>query len=207
MERTRRGDQDSESGISIQASSLSLPFYISQHSIMRQSDHLPSAALPLATPPTLSSINPHYLFHFFIIIPRRWRRCHMWNMRRESTFENSWGGRQQKRAVSDTSSWQLRPPRGEKKTCAPSGGLAWMKFAGCFVIQTRGAMALSKKSQDDEIWMALRTKEWNFVVRWSGEFPGRVSQKMLLPLNVKFSFHAVINFISKSVSSVPILRH
>lgn len=125
---------------------------------------------------------------FIFCIPRRQRRRHMCNRRRESSFENLREGRQQRHAVSDTSSWQLGPPRGGKKTCAPAGGegdgggaklwdVLWYKHVG--------ATALSKKPQNDEIWMALGwggTKEWNFVVRWSGEFLGSVSQRMLLPL-------------------------
>lgn len=135
---------------------------------------------PLPIPPTLSSMNPHFLFHLL----------YSTSLTASSHAEQTAGiiFREFARgeAAEMCSLWhqQLGPQRGGKKICAPTGGWTWIKFAGCFVIQTHGATALSKKLQDDEILMALEwrgTKEWNFAVQWSESFLGVYPKRCCLP--------------------------
>lgn len=141
MERTRRETR-------IQRAALVCKPHLSSSAIL----HFPAfpnapvwsftiTRLPPSPPPTLSSMNPPRIptSCFIFCFPRRWRCRHMWNRRRESSFESSREGRRQRRTVSDTSSWQLGPPRGGKKTCAPAGGGGTDKICGTFCdTNTRG---------------------------------------------------------------------
>lgn len=135
--------------------------------------HLSSAILHFPTFPnapvwsfTISrfTLSPHRHYPpwiptscFIFCILGRWRRCHMWNRRWESSFENSGEGRKRRRTVSDTSSWQLGPQGGGKKTCAPAR--EWWSDAD---------KICDTNTQSDDTFKET-IEWWNYGWHWGGE--------------------------------------
>lgn len=134
MERTRRETR-------IQRAALVCKPHLSSSAIL----HFPAFPNAPVWSFTITRLPPHLPRHyppwiptscFIFCFPRRWRRRHMWNRRRESSFENSREGRWQTRTVSDTSSWDRRG-EGRRRALLLGGGTD--KICGTFCdTNTRG---------------------------------------------------------------------